>query len=732
MNFLASRRRASALLATSFLFSTGAWCVGAHAQQAPDAAAQAAHAQEEQLAPIDVTATEGKNTKGYVATSTAVATKTDTPLIDIPQSISVLTQEFIKDQNFQSLTDVTRYVPGVAVHQGEGNRDELVIRGVDSSANFYVNGFRDDVQYFRDLYNTQSIEVLKGPSALTFGRGAGGGLVNRTLKEADGRRVYEATAQTGSWGDRRFSLDAGQAISEGLAVRLNTFYEGTDTFRNYGKIERYGFNPTVTLKPGDNTTVKLSYEFYHDFRLADRGNPSVQVGAAPATRFNPTVPFVSDFSNFFGSPIYNYAHVQVQTGMAVIEHDFGDGLKVKNATIYADYNRGYQNVYPGGPADPVAQTLALNAYNNTTNRENAFNQTDFTYKAQTGPVFHTLAFGTEFGRQTGLSRRNTGFFDPAGTQRSVIVNPFDPSFFGNVYFIHQATDANSKYRLNVSSAYAQDQIDVTRWLQFIAGARFDRFDLSALDQNTQTSRSRTDDKVSPRAGIVIKPVENVSIYGAYSISYLPASGDQFSTLTPGTVIIQPQKFENKEVGVKWNIFPQLQFTAAAYDLVRSNQPIADPNNAGFFLLSGRSKIKGVEFGLNGHITDNWQMAGGYAYTDARIASNTSATVVAGNRIQLVPYNQFSLWNKYQFDPKWAAAVGIIHFSDSFASSDDTVRLPGFTRFDAALYLTLDKTWSGQFNIENIFNKGYWATADGNNNISPGQSRTFRVALTAKL
>ena len=149
-------------------------------------------------------------TVGVYANSTSVATKTNTPLVNIPQSLSVLTKDFIRDQGFQNLTDVARYVPGVAVHQGEGNRDELVIRGVDSSANFFVNGFRDDVQYFRDFYNAQSIEVLKGPSALTFGRGAGGGLVNRTLKEADGNRIYEASVQTGSWGDRRVTLDAGK------------------------------------------------------------------------------------------------------------------------------------------------------------------------------------------------------------------------------------------------------------------------------------------------------------------------------------------------------------------------------------------------------------------------------------------------------------------------------------------------------------------------------------------
>src|SRR5262249_22739573 len=175
--------------------------------------------------PFGVSQDVKTGTVGVYANSTSVATKTNTPLINIPQSVNVVTKEFIRDQNFQSVTEVTRYVPGVAIHQGEGNRDELVIRGVDSSANFFVNGFRDDVQYFRDLYNAQSVEILKGPSALIFGRGAGGGLVNRTLKEADGTRVYEATGQVGSYNDKRVTLDAGQAVNENVAVRLNMMYE---------------------------------------------------------------------------------------------------------------------------------------------------------------------------------------------------------------------------------------------------------------------------------------------------------------------------------------------------------------------------------------------------------------------------------------------------------------------------------------------------------------------------
>jgi catecholate siderophore receptor len=679
-------------------------------------------------------------TVGVYANSTSSATKTNTPLVNIPQSVSVVTKDFIRDQSFQSVTDVTRYVPGVAIHQGEGNRDELVIRGVDSSANFFVNGFRDDVQYFRDLYNTQSLEILKGPSALIFGRGAGGGLVNRTLKEADGTRVYEATMQTGSYADRRVALDAGQAVNDNVAVRLNAFSEGSDTFRDYGQLERYGINPTVTLKPGDDTKIKLSYELYHDFRLADRGNPSQGLPGG-ATRFNPTAPFApnGDLTKFFGSPLYNSAKVEVQTGMAIIEHDFGNGLTVRNGSIYADYNRGYRNVYPGGTGGgpgggavtPDQTQLSLNAYQNYTPRENAFNQTDFTYKTVTGPVRHTVGFGTEFGRQTGLSLRDSGVFPNNGNKAFDVVNPFNPTYFGPVVFNHLATDAKSKYQLNIASGYVQDQIEITRWLQFVLGARYDSFDLTALDMNTNIQRNRVDEKISPRAAVIVKPADNLSFYTAWSTSYLPASGDQFSALSPGTLILQPQKFENTEIGAKWNINPKLLFTAAAYELNRSNVPIADPSGNGLFFPSGSHTIRGLETALTGYVTPDWQSTFGYAYTDARITSATSPTIVAGNRVQLVPYNQFSLWNKYQINPTWAAAVGVIYFSDSFASSDDSVRLPGFVRFDAGIYARIDETWRAQLNVENIFNRGYWATADGNNNISPGQPRTFRLTAIAK-
>jgi catecholate siderophore receptor len=202
-------------------------------------------------------------------------------------------------------------------------------------------------------------------------------------------------------------------------------------------------------------------------------------------------------------------------------------------------------------------------------------------------------------------------------------------------------------------------------------------------------------------------------------------------LTGGTVMLAPQKFENEELGVKWNIFPRLLYTAAMYNLNRTNVPLSDPNNPGFFILSGKNRIRGFETELKGYATDEWQSSLGYAHTDARVTSDSSATIVKGNRVQLVPFNQFSWWNKYQINPTWAAAVGAIYFSDSFTSSDDTVRLPGFLRFDGAIYARITDNWKAQLNVENIFNKHYWASADGNNNISPGQGRTIRFTSFVK-
>ncbi len=648
-------------------------------------------------------------------TAIASATKTMIPLQDLPQTVNVIGQQQVKEQQMMSVGDVLRYVPGVSVHQGENNRDQIVVRGNSSSADFFVDGVRDDVQYYRDLYNLEQVEVLKGPNAMIFGRGGGGGVINRVTKEASFPALREITLNGGSWGSKRISTDLNQPLTSNLALRLNAMYENSDTFRKYVGLERSGFNPTLTFKPGANTNINVGYERFHDGRTADRGIPSYLGRPADAAR-----------GEFFGNPDDSHVRALVNSGRINIEHRIG-GLLIHNQTVTADYDRGYQNYVPG--AVNAAETLVtLSAYNNATHRRNTFNQTDLSYAFGTGFLHHTLVGGTEFGRQQSDNFRNTGFFNNTATSVQV---PFtNPTITMPVTFRQSATDADNHVQTNVGAAYVQDQVEVTHWLQVIGGVRFDDFGLRYHNNRNGSELTRVDRLVSPRAGIVLKPVANVSVYGNYSVSYLPSAGDQFSSLTDITKQLEPEKFDNYEFGVKWSARRDLSFTTAVYRLDRSNTRAVDPNDPTRILQTGRTRADGFEFGMDGKIWRSWRVTGGYAYQEAAIASATAAAR-AGAVVALVPKHSFSLWNHYQVVKRVGTGLGVIHRSDMFAAVDNAVTLPGYTRADAAIYIKTTERTQLQANVENLFGARYYLNADGNNNISPGSARAVRLALTAR-
>ncbi|KAB1071671.1 TonB-dependent receptor [Methylobacterium planeticum] len=665
---------------------------------------------------------QGGITIGYLTKQTRSATKTNTPLIDTPQSVTIVTQEQVRDQNFQNLTDQLRYVPGVIPAQGENNRDQAIIRGQSTSADFFVNGVRDDVQYFRDLYNIDRIEVLKGPDSLIFGRGGGGGIINRVLKEADGLRVREIVAGGGQFGDKRVAVDVGDRISDSAFFRLNGVFEDSGTYRQFGELTRYGVNPTMTFLIDPVTTLKLSYEYFHDDRFPDRGIPS-QFGRAYNYRNN--------IRTFFGNPDVNFTKVDANIATATLDHLFESGVQLHSQFRFADYDRYYQNTLPGGAVNNAGTAVTITGYRNETPRTNYFNQNDFTYKFLTGDVKHTLLGGFELGYQEGSAFRETAFFG-SNLATSVVVNPLAPITRLPVTFRNNGgSDANSRYNLGVAAVYAQDQIELNPYVQIIGGLRYDHFDFASTDQRTFVTNARIDDLVSPRAGLVIKPLENLAFYGSYSVSYLPSSGDQIGTLTPGLVIAQPERFQNLEVGAKYDVNPAFQLTFAAYNLDRTNQRLADPNNPGFFILSGKTNTQGIEIGANGYVTDWWQVAGGYALTDARIDSATSATIVKGNTVGLVPFNSFSLWNKFAVTKEFSIGLGYIYQTHTYASSDDTIRLPSYNRFDLGLFYQVNEFTRAQLNIENIFDRRYIYTADNNNNITPGAPRTIRAQVIVR-
>jgi catecholate siderophore receptor len=651
---------------------------------------------------------------GYEVDSVGSATKTFTALRDVPQSVTVTTKELIRDQLMLSIGDVMRYTPGIQVHQGENNRDQVVIRGNSSSADFFLNGVRDDVQYYRDLYNLERIEALKGPNAMMFGRGGGGGVVNRVTKEAVFQPVRELSVQAGAYGHKRLAGDFDQPVSDKIALRLNGMYEDSDSFRNFVNLERYAINPTLTLAPSPATRITLAYEHLHDTRVADRGLTSYQGRPADV-----------DVSTYYGNPADSHVRARVDLVTTTLERRAGRST-IRNRTLFGAYDRFYQNYVPGAVAADKSR-VALTAYNNQTKRDNLFSQTDLILPVSTGRITHTLLGGIELGRQDSDNFRNTGYFN--GTATSLSLPYSEPTIGTAATFRQSPTDADNHLKARVLAVYLQDQAKLSAKVQLVAGLRFDRFDLRYHNNRSGQSLARADNLVSPRMGMIYQPIAPVSVYGSYTVSYLPSSGDQFSSLTTITEQAKPERFASYEGGVKWEPHPGLALTAAAYRLDRRNTRAPDPNDPTRIVQTGSQRTKGVEVGIAGQITSAWRIAGGYARQDAIVTSATTAAQ-AGARVAQVPRHTLSLWNHYQVLPRLGAALGLLYRTDIFATIDNSVLLPGYTRLDFAAFYSLTKELRMQANLENALNRKYWANADSNTNLSPGSPRTLRFALAA--
>ncbi|CAN5687134.1 TonB-dependent siderophore receptor [soil metagenome] len=648
------------------------------------------------------------------------ATKTDTLLRDTPQAITIINKQLIRDQAMQSMADAVRYVPGIVTAQGEGNRDTAVFRGNSSTGDFYVDGIRDDVQYYRDFYNIDSVEALKGSNAMIFGRGGSGGVINRVSKQAEWRTIREASLTLGSWNNRRATADVGQAMNDSVAFRVNGLLEDSDSYRQGFNLKRSGVNPTFALRVGQNTSVILGYEHFKDERTTDRGVPSYK-----------GKPIVTDASTFFGNPDVSQTWSSVDAFSALIDHDFGNGISLRNRTRYADYDKFYQNVFPGA-VNAAGSSVAISAYNNATQRTNFFNQTDVMTMLRTGAVSHKLVAGVEIGRQETDNFRNTGYFlsvSPTATSMTVPVS--NPITTAAVSFKQSPTDANNHGVVTTNSVYVQDQIEFSAQWQAIFGLRRDSFDVDFMNNRNLANIQVTDTPVSPRVGLVFKPLEAVSLYASYSVAYAPRAGDQLSSLTASNQAFDPEKFKNMELGAKWDIRPDLNASAAIYQLDRSNVPVPDPLDVTKTILVDGQRSKGLELGLSGKISEQWSIMGGYAYQDAKITKAQSASVRAGATLAQVPRHSASLWNRYDFTSVWGAGLGVVYRGAIFASTDNTVELPGFTRLDAALYYTINRKLNVQINVENLFDKNYYASANSNNNITPGSPRGVRIGLHAK-
>jgi catecholate siderophore receptor len=654
----------------------------------------------------------------YVTSSIDTATKTDTPLLDVPQTVNVITREQLDDQAHHSIGDVLRYVPGTNVGQGEGNRDQITLRGQNTTADFFVDGVRDDVQYYRGLYNIERVEVLKGPYALIFGRGGGGGILNRVQKTpVVNKSFFAAKASLNSFGAWDGSADLNAPLTDSIAVRLNGTYESFNNHRDFVGGERYAWNPYLAAKLGGNWKLGLSYEYAHDDRAVDRGVPSIATAAGQPNR-----PLSGYNSQFFGVPGVNRTTLEAHIAKMRLDGDLSRSLKFTGSILYGDYDKLYRNVYANAPASSQTGTVLLDAYSDPTKRQNLIAQANLVWEAATGSIDHKFLFGVEYGDQQTANQRLGRTFIGGNTLN--LANPIFP----RVIFTAPTRDTRSAVKF--FSSYVQDQISLSEHFDLVAGIRYDRFAIKGTDfiPNPDRLFARTDSKVSPRIGLIWKPVENASVYTSYSQSFLPRSGDQFVTLSAVQENLAPEKFTNLELGGKWDIRPNLNVTAAIFRLDRTNATTPDPANPLTTINIGKTRTKGFEAAITGHILPAWQVSGGYSYQDGHLSGNAAV------RLAQVPKHKFSLWNRYNFSEQLGVGLGVIRQSSQFAAiriAPTTTRLPAYTRIDAALFYDVSEAVQIQANVENLLDSDYFSDAHNNNNITPGAPVNGRVTVSVR-
>ncbi|WP_421836584.1 TonB-dependent receptor [Novosphingobium sp.] len=643
---------------------------------------------------------------------TAASVKAPTPLLDVPQSVTVLSREQLDDQGVTQLTDALRYVPGVVLAQGEGNRDQIVLRGQNTTADFFLNGLRDDTQYYRSLYNIDHVEVLRGANALLFGRGGGGGVINRVRKAPSlSGQSLGASAAVGTFGDFALAADLNTPLSQAIGARLNGTYEEFDNHRQDFHGRFVGVNPTLAFAPSADTRIDLSYNYDDDRRTADRGVPSL--AGKPLEGYRDT---------FFGREDTNIAAVQAHVVEARLTQQLADSLTLTVAGQYSHTDKYYANIFAGAAVNPATNTVSLSAYNSTVLRESWIGQANLTWQGKTGPIGHTVIAGIEGGDQATDAARSEGIFP--GNKASATVALADRLDIPAITF--GAPSRSTHAKVTTVSAYVQDQIELAPFLQIVAGVRYDSFKIRADNLLNSTSAGRTDHKWSPRAGVIVKPRANVSLYGSYTKSFLPQSGDQFSALDAVQATLAPEEFRNLEVGAKWDVTPALALTAAAYRLDRENSRFNDPVT-GLPQLSGKTRTRGIELSATGKILPQWQVSLGYALQDGKVRSSTTAAP-AGRALALLPESQISLWTRYDVTDKLGLGLGVTHQSSAYTTISNTVTLPAWTRVDTAVFYNLTKSVSVQLNVNNLLNEQYFPTAHTDNNISTAQPRSARLSV----
>lgn len=704
-------RKPSLALAIGFSLGLGP-CVAGAEPGAPNAGAPGNAAPE--LPAVTVrTAREAAPT--YNPSVARSATKIETPLRDIPQTVNVVPQSLLRDQGARSMQDVLKAIPGIGLSHGDGQRDQVTIRSFSAISDQFIDGLRDDALYFRDLSNIEQVEVVKGPASVLYGRGSSGGLINRITKKP-GIDRNEASLQVGSWNQRRGEFDLARTFNDkGVAIRVTGAVERADSYRDKQFLKREALAPSVAFELGDNTRLLIQGEHLSDRRVTDFGIPSYRgrpVDVAPGTYYGAA-----------NARDVDYTQADVSAFGFTLDHRFNNEWSLRNALRTYGYSLDRNNTLVGS-VNEAARTAALNHVNVRRQEDGHFNQTELTQKVTLAGMPHQLLYGIEIGKQ----RKDQMFRTQPAVATVSLFNPVLPVL---PLRVTAAPSTDNLGLMTVTSGYVQDLATLSEHWKALVGMRHDRFEQATRERRPgQRDVERTDSVWSPRAGLVFQPKLNQSYYVSYSTSFQP-SAEGFPLAT-NNAQIAPEKTTHHEVGAKFDFLDGMaSATASLFRVERTHIKTSNPATNTLVPL-GVQRTHGAELSFSGDLGHGWQIWSGYAWLDAEMVSSVAVDAgqpVQGKRPTLTPRQSANLWLTKALGHGFGAGAGLNGVGERFANPGNTVRLPGYTTFDAMGYYRA-KGLDVQLNVMNLFDRKHTVSSHGSspNLILPGAPRSVQLTL----
>ena len=650
-------------------------------------------------------------------------------LVDTPQTVGVVSQQTLEQQGATTLRDALRNVAGISLAAGEGGSqgDNLTIRGFTARNDLFIDGMRDFGSYYRDPFNTQELQILQGPSSVTFGRGSTGGVVNQASKTPGLDHIVSADVQFGTDATRRATIDVGGPVSKlgpGAAFRISAMGNiGGVAGRDIAQNRRDGIAPSLSLGLGTATRLTLSYFHQNEDDIPDYGLPWLFNGPAPVPR-----------SNYYGLEDGNFLRTYADIGTVRLEHDISDKVTVRNQVRYAKYSRDalitepqLTGVKPSTPLDAMQVTRHEIGVESTETFLDE--QLDAIAHFETGAIRHTLVAGVEGGRETSNPTRPNFTAPPTNLLNP---NPAE-SLLPDAPVSTRVSD-----RALSAGAYAVDTVDVGRHWEFTGGLRFDRFD-NKYDQTVApvSHFRRVDQKPTWRAAAVYKPVPFGSVYVDAGTSFNPSA--ESLSLSAGTADLAAESNKTYEVGTKWDLSGnRLHVNTSWFRTVKDNAREASPANSLLYVLAGKQKVTGFETDLRGRITSRWEMLASYAHLDSRVVSSHFYPAAVGYPLANVPRNTLAVWNDYRLPAHFEFGVGANYVSSRNASStvplDPTTRevkqVPGYWVFNGMVGHPLGEHVDLQLNVYNVANRYYYDQIHPGH-IVPGPGRSALIDLKFK-